>query len=534
MVESGGRDHPFYPSNLQDHLRRPYKNQLSQALSLNTQNPALPDATNLGELKRKSVRGGAVVLVAQATTVAIQLTSTVVLARLLMPDDYGVLAMVMAITGFAGLFRDLGLSAAAIQKPDLSRPQQSNLFWLNVAMGALLTAIVAACSPLVAWFYGSPELTLVTLALSASFLISSLGTQHGARLIREMQFARQAVSSISGALVSLAVSIFLASLGFSYWALVWGILSGGLTSTLALFVLSPFRPEPPSRGTGIREMLKFGANVTGFEFVNYFHRNLDNILIGRFWGAEALGLYSRAYQLLMFPIQNIRGPINTVAFPALSKLRPEPEAYRAYYRRVSSIVAFISMPLCGFLFVSSGPIIQLALGNQWLGVVPIFSVLAISGFIQPVASLRGLVMLSTARGSAYLNWGIFNAVAVSLAFVLGVPWGAIGVASSYAIVNYAILYPSLILAFKDTPLRTCDFFEPLLRPVVASLVAIAIGFAITHQISALTAVQTLGINILTFSVSYFATFVITPGGAREIQRHAELWRQFTTQRKVSA
>ncbi len=418
-----------------------------------------PPGVDLADLNRKSVRGGAVTMVSQAITIGIQLISTVVLARLLSPDDYGVMAMVMAVTGFAGLFRDLGLSSAAIQKKDLTHGQQSNLFWLNVAMGALLTVLVAAGSPLVAWFYGKPELTLVTIVLSASFIIGSLGTQHGARLVREMQFARQAAATIGGAIFGLIVSITLASQGFSYWALVWGSLVGGLTTTLLLFALSPFRPGALHKGSGIRDMLKFGANITAFDFVNYFQRNLDNILIGRVWGPGSLGLYSRAYSLLMLPITSIRGPINAVAFPAMSQLQNEPEAFRNYYLKTTSLIALLSMPMASFFFVASKPIIELVLGKQWLGVAPIFSYLALAAFIQPVSGFAGSLMLSLGQGRRYLSTGLFNATFISICFIIGVSWGPKGVAIAYAIGNYLLLGPWLFWAFRDSPVKLSMFFK---------------------------------------------------------------------------
>lgn len=482
------------------------------------------------DLKRKSVRGGAVTMVSQAITIGIQLTSTVVLARLLSPDDYGVMAMVMAVTGFAGLFRDLGLSAAAVQKKDLTHGQQCNLFWLNVAMGTLLTVLVAAASPLVAWFYGKPELASVTLALSASFLIASFGTQHGARLVREMQFIRQAVANFGGAILGLFVSITLAFHGFSYWALVWGNLAGATTITLLLFALSPFRPSIPNRGSGVHDMLKFGASVTAFDFVNYFHRNLDNILIGKFWGPISLGIYSRAYSLLLFPLNAIRGPINTVAYPALSRLESEPEAYRQYYHRVTQVVASASMPLCAFLYVESKPIISLALGNQWLGVAPVFSLLAVSGFIQPAASLRGLVMLSRGRSGAYLAWGTVNAVAVSIGFLLGIRWGNIGVAISYGIVNYLMLYPSLILAFKDSPLKIRDFFAPLTRPVFASIGAAIAVSGIDRRFDFTSQTMEFSISALVFGFLYLTILLMMPGGRNDLKFFRETVRTFRSSR----
>ena len=320
---------------------------------------------DLADLKRKSVRGGMVTMGAQGISIAIQLTSTVVLARLLSPEDYGVMAMVMAIIGFAGLFRDLGLSSAAIQKKDLTHAQQSNLFWLNVAMGALLTVVVAAASPLVVWFYGKPELLWVTVALSFSFLIGAFGTQHGALLVRKMQFARQAVANIAGAVLGLAISIVFALRGFSYWSLVWGTLFGGLAGTVLLIMLSPFSPGWFSRGSGVRDMLGFGANVTANSIVSYFYRNIDNIIIGKIWGPVELGVYSRAYSLLMLPVNAIKGPLEAVAFSSLCKLQDRPNEFRQYFRTLVRISALLSMPFCGMMLACSAPLIMIALGPQW-------------------------------------------------------------------------------------------------------------------------------------------------------------------------
>lgn len=448
----------------------------------------------------------------QGISIVIQLISTVVLARLLTPEDYGVIAMVMAVTAFAGLFRDLGLSAAAIQRRSLPHSLQSNLFWLNVAMGAFLTGIVAACAPLVARFYGRPELTAVTLALSVTFLVSSLGTQHSARLVREMQFGRKAVASIGGALVGLVISITLALHGYSYWALVLGNLAGTVVATVLLYVFAPFWPGLPTLGTGIRDMLKFGANITAFDFVNYFHRNLDNVLIGRFWGVEALGLYGRAYALLMFPVNAIRGPINAVAFPGMSRLQDHPEAFRNYYVKVTSVVALLTMPTTVFLYGHSERIIRLMLGEQWVGSAPIFSWLALAAFSQPVAGLSGSLLLSLGRGSRYLHCGLFNALVLSACFVIGISWGPIGVAMAYAIGNYVILYPWLKWALKDSPVQPKDVVRAAAYPAVASVVSLVgsrLIVSISHDGGGVIAV---GIAFFIYSLVFITALSVTRRG----------------------
>jgi PST family polysaccharide transporter len=495
---------------------------------------AAPSGVDMADLKRQSVRGGAVTMVTQGIRIAIQITSVMVLSRLLSPNDYGIMAMVIGVTGFAGLFRGLGLSSAAIQKKDLHQPLQSNLFWINVAMGTLLTVIVAVASPLVAWFYGKPELSAVTLALSFSFVLSSLGTQNGARLIREMRFARQAVAGITGAVIGLAVSITMAFHGFSYWSLVWGELASSLATTILLFALSPFRPGLPTRGTGIRDMLKFGANVTAFDFVNYFHRNLDNILIGRFWGPGPLGHYSRAYALLMLPINTIRGPITVVGFPALSRLQDRPAAFREYYRKMTAFVALVSMPFTAFLFIASKVIIALALGPKWEAITPVFAILATVGFVQPVITLWGVVVLSRGMGRRYLHLGIFNTVCSAIGFAAGLPWGPIGVAVGYAVVTYLSAYPILIWAFRGTPLKFGDFTAVTVRPFTASIVAAILCFYISSVISTIPPFVWLALLGSAFMASYLCTLLLLPGGKSDFAFIGNLIRPVVASSRFSS
>jgi PST family polysaccharide transporter len=274
----------------------------------------------------------------------------------------------------------------------------------------------------------------------------------------------------------------------------------------------------------MRDMVTFGAHVTAHGFVNYFARNLDNILVGRFLGAEALGYYSRAYQLLMLPYEAIRDPINSVAFPAMSRLQDNPSAFRQYYCKTTLLLAFASMPATAFLFVASEPLIDVVLGPGWSEVSRIFALLAIAAFVQPVASLRGNVLLSSGQGIRYLQLGIFEAVCVSIGFLVGIHWGTVGVAGSYAIVNYLILYPSLLLAFKDTPLRPVDFFGSVSIPFFASLAAASVCLLIAHvlHIQAIyPAMQVVFFGGL-FSTIYILAVSVSPAGRRILREFVTL------------
>ncbi|NKF21887.1 lipopolysaccharide biosynthesis protein [Solimonas marina] len=475
-------------------------------------------ADQVADIKRKSVRGGMVTLSGQAISLLANVASTLILSRLLSPTDFGVISMVLAFTAFANLFRDLGISAASIQRAGLTHGQMTNLFWLNVMAGLVLSLIVVAASPLVAWFYGRPELRAVTAVLSLTFLASSIGAQHSALLQREMRFSSKVTADVLGVVTTLIVSCVLALAGFGYWALAIGTIAGAMVTSAIYVVTSGFRPGLPRRDAEIRSIVGFGAHVTGFEIVNYFHRNFDNILIGRVWGADALGLYSRAYQLLMLPIANLRTPINAVAYPALSRLRADAVSYRRFFVKIASLLAFLSMPLTTYMAVNSDIVIRLALGEQWMGAAPIFQALALSAFIQPVASLRGLVLLSSGYSRRYFYWGIVNAACVVVGFAIGVRWGAIGVAYAYAIVNYTLLYFSLALLFRGTPVRVSDFFRSVAMPACTSLAAGAISYGSVALLSdtTATALKVL-VSALAFTASFFAIYAGIPEGRRELR-----------------
>ena len=483
---------------------------------------------DLAELKKQSVRAGVVTMASRLAGVLLTLASTAVLARLLTPQDFGVLAMLMSITAFVSVFKDFGLSSAAIQKGDrLTAPQASYLFWLNVAAGMGLTILLIALAPFVGWLVDEPALVPATTLMSRSFLLTSLGNQHAAALQSKLMFHRKAIADIAGAVASFATVMVLALEGYSFWSLVWGTVAGSAVTTLLLIALSPLQLTRPERGKSLGQLLHFGGHVTAFEFINYFHRNLDNILIGKVWGAEALGIYSRAYQLMMFPINNLRTPIGTVAFPAMSKLHGEPEKYRTYYLKVSFLLALSSMPLVAFLAVAADQVIGLLLGARWQGAVPIFQALALAAFIQPVASLRGLVILSSGRSRDYLLLGIVNTIVVCAAFVVGLRWGPFGIAIAYCLATYVLLYPTMMLSFRSTSIGMGDVWTSIRQPALTSLAAALVVFVLVRPSSTedVPIALALGIKAAGFGAVWLLSNALWPGGWRVLRDVRSLFRQ---------
>lgn len=430
----------------------------------------------MDNLKDRSVRGGAVTLCTQGVKFVLQMGSTMILARLLTPADFGLVAMVTAVTGFAAMFKDAGLSMATVQREHITHEQVSTLFWINVALSLLLVLATAAAAPMIAWIYGEPRLTGITLALAGTFLFGGLTVQHQALLRRQMQFSKLAatelVSMITGVVAGIAVAWHLRS----YWALVCIPAATGIANAIGVWVSSRWIPGRPRRGTGVMPMIRFGGNLTGFNAINYFARNADNMLIGWWWGAGALGLYDRAYSLLMLPIRQINSPIAAVAIPALSRLQSNPARYRgAYLKLLRSLTAFM-LPGIAFLIIAADWLILLILGSQWSQSATTFRLLGITALVQPVSNSCGWLFVTQNRSAEQLRWGMIAFPLTVIPFLLGIPYGIEGVAFAYAFSGLLIRTP-LFLYFvgRNGPVRTREIY----RAISTSLaVAIALGVAL--------------------------------------------------------
>ena len=423
------------------------------------------------DLAGKSVRGGMITMGSTGVMFAINMARTMLLARLLTPADFGIIGMVTVFISFVEMFKDAGLSMATIQKSEINKEQISTLAWINLIITGAFGLILFAGAPIISWFYEKPELSWITMALAFSFVLGGFTIQHRALLRRYLRFDSLALVTILSTVGGVAITVVLALWGWNYWALVVGSIAITAFEVLLTFFFCPWIPGKMVKGSGVGNMLKFGLHLTGSSFANYFSRNADNILIGKFIGANELGLYSKAYQIFMLPIQNIRNPINQVAIPALSSLQKDPDRYRNYFHKITDILATISFPVAIYLYFEAGFIVNLMLGNQWMGAVPVFKLLAVGGLIQAVASQRGLVMMTMGESKRYLNWSIFYAIMAVSSFAIGIPFGIEGVAGAYAIAEYLVFIPSLFYCYRNSPVNPITFVKKLLAPLLVGLIS---------------------------------------------------------------
>jgi len=477
------------------------------------------------DLKGRSVRGGAIMVFSQGCRFVLQTGSTVVLARLLTPADFGLIAMVAAVTNFAILFKDLGLSDATIQKGGINHGQISTLFWINSGLGLFISVIIVSLAPVVAWFYDDPRLTPVTMVLGSTFVFGGLAVQHQAMLRRHMRFFAIGLVDIVSMSVGVAAAITAALLGAGYWSLIIMHMAIAIATTVGIWIACPWLPGLPRRAVGVKKMLAFGSNLTAFSIVNYFARNADNILIGKFIGAAALGFYSKAYGLLMLPIRQLRSPLVSVGLPGLSRLQDDAERFKNYYLKMVQLLAFTCIPMALLLAVHSDRVIVLVLGQQWEAAASIFRILAFAAVIQPLVSTYGMIMISSGHAHRYFKLGVMTSTVYVISFVLGLPWGATGVALSYTVANYVLLIPILLYAFSGTSISVRDFFRVTLLPAVAAIFAAAASRAVLSLCSGFAAWLALLTALSAAGVFYVAVYSVMAGGRttlRDIIQYAQL------------
>jgi len=424
------------------------------------------------DLKGRSVRGGMLTLTSQGAQFVLQTVSTIVLARLLTPADFGLVAMVTAITNLGQAFADLGLSEATIQRPEISHEQVSTLFWINVAIGLGLTVLTSALAPVLAWFYREPRLIHITLLVSLTFLFGGLRVQHDALLRRQMRFSSLALRDITAYVIAVPVAILLARRGFGYWAIVALPLTLNFTQMSLSWIMVRWIPGLPRRDAKVRSLLAFGGNVAASYLVFNANRSADSILIGWHWGAGPLGLYSRAYNLLMLPVRQLGAPARSVAVPAFSRVQHDPERLARYYLRTANLIMWIIAPIFGFLFVAAVPVIVLTLGNRWLEAAPVFQILAIFALGQLLFESTLWLLVSRGQSKRMLKLLLVFSPIIIGGYAVGLPFGIKGVALSGSLVLLAAFPWILKFSFQGTSLTLQRLARAIVYPVSVCLAGV--------------------------------------------------------------
>lgn len=464
------------------------------------------------DLKERTIRGGAARLASQVASLALRTVALVVLARLLDPKDFGLVGMVTAFTGILTWFRDFGLSAAAVQRVDITDDQHSTLFWINVLFGALLMLVTVAAAPAIAAFYHQPGLLWVTVVLGTAFLFNAVGIQHSALLQRQMRFTAMAAISLASLMAGTAVAIAGAAIGYGYWALVASLVITPLVASIGFWLATGWVPGAPRRRAGIRSMMHFGGTLTLNGIVAYVGFNADKVMIGRFLGVDAVGIYGRGFQLINMPIDNLNAAVGEVAFSALSRVQNDPVRLRSYFLKGFSFVLGLTLPVTIACALFADDLVLVLLGPKWRAATEIVRLLAPTIAVMAVINPMGWLISSLGLVRRSLKIALVFSPLMILGCLMGLPYGVTGVAFAYSAVMVLWVVPHVAWCVHGTAISLRDVATTVFRPLASGVVAGGAGYA-AHLLCGdlLPPLLRLVVESGVLVVTFFAVLVFVAG-----------------------
>ena len=385
------------------------------------------------DIKNKTVRAMGWVLLSKVTTQALSFCFGIVLARLLVPDDFGLMVMVSVFIGFASLFADVGFGQALIQKQNAHEAHYSSIFWMNCIVAVFLAGTMYFSAHAIADFYHRPELIEITQVVSIVFIIGAISFIPRVKLTKKLEFKTVSLAELWAMMLSGVVAIFLAKNGYGYWSLLIHKILQQVIIAVILVGAVRWLPKPMMRVTAIRDLFNFSASVFGTRLLQFFSANTDKVMLGKYLGASELGIYDKAQSMMFFPLTTISHSVGSVMFPSLSLIQDDKERVRNIYLRSVCSIALVTFPMMAGMFVVADAFVYGVLGEQWEEIIPILKIFCIAGLFSSIAAVTGNIYLS--QGAAGLQFRV-NLVTQPLKIVcvlLGLYWGAQGVAVGFVV-----------------------------------------------------------------------------------------------------
>ncbi|MGE0665636.1 MAG: lipopolysaccharide biosynthesis protein [Sphingomonadales bacterium] len=435
---------------------------------------------DIGSLKRKSFRGGMGFAISQAGLILLQIASTMILARLLTPSDFGLAAMVAPLMVAIGVFSDLGLGQAVLQRRELTYAHLSNMFWVSLSFHLGLMVVFLALSPLVGLFYGRPELTMAAAVYCTLFITNGLGALQRAVQVRRLQFARVGVIKLCATACGLGMAIFIAAKWQTFWALIAIPITGSIVGTTLSWLFSGWRPGLPDRKTDVRDMIGFGGNVATARILSFISSNADTVMIGKAWGDVALGYYDRAYRLMVTPTNMITSPLANMAPTVFARLIDRPESYRRAVLGLMRLVLLGAIPVMTFAVMMAPLLVPLAYGDAWDEVVPIFRAFGVAALLRFQMVMLEWLFVAENRTREFRIWALVRTVLMLGSFAAGLPWGGLYVAWAYALAMLFLMLPYLAFSVtRRSHIRLADIGLTILLFLPGTLLAIGAMAAVS-------------------------------------------------------
>jgi O-antigen/teichoic acid export membrane protein len=497
---------------------------------VSTASPSVPGGGSPAPLGTVAARGAATSVTGAAARIALQVASLAVLSRLLTPADYGLVALVLAVVAVGEVFRDFGLSAAAVQAPSLTRAQRDTLFWLNAALGAALTLVTVLAAPAVALAFGRPELAAITRVLALTFLLNGCSAQYRAHLQRSFRFTWLAGADIAAQLVGVVLGIALALAGAGYWALVAQQLGQVGAALLLLVAVARWLPRRPVRGAGVRPLVRFGWQYVAGQLVGYVGKNVDSLVLGARFGPVPLGFYNRAFQALMGPLTQLRAPTTTVALPVLARLQDDEARYGAYLQRGQLALGYTFLPAIAVGAGAAEPLVSVLLGPGWLAVAPIFTALACAAVFDTLPYVAFWVYLSRGLTAHLLRYTVVATALRVACIAVGSAWGPVGVAVGIAVATGLSWPLSLWRLSRLTPLPLAGLVRGGLRILAMVALAAAAAHAASSALAPWHPLLRLAAATLAAVAAYAVAGLLVRSVRQDEQGVADLVRRVVTDR----
>ncbi|WP_445490477.1 lipopolysaccharide biosynthesis protein [Rhodopseudomonas sp. RCAM05734] len=426
------------------------------------------------DLMLKASRWAVLSVAAQLVKAVLLFGSQVVLARLLSPVDFGIVAMCVPVFSFLSIFNDLGLSQATVQRPGLTRNESNLIFWMNAGLGLTVAMAIAAVAPAAASFYGDSRVASVLVALSFVILVNSLSSQQIALLVRGIRPVPLLLIEILPVIGNVIASIATALHGFGYWSIVIGQATHAFMAGSIAWIASDFRPSWPRDLRKSIPILRFGAHLTGLSIGSFFAANLSPVLVGRLFGVIQVGLFDRAFKLVSMSYMQILAPISRIAETVLARLLDDDEQYRKAFMQIAEATLLVTLPGLLCIAIQSDAAVSLLYGPKWIDCSPIVSFFAFGSLMTPLGTVATWLMITQGRTARLLKYGLIGNVMSVLSLLVGISWGAVGVALSFAVFSIPIHGLTIWAATRDGPVSLARFTGMLL-PIVGAIVAAAVA-----------------------------------------------------------
>jgi PST family polysaccharide transporter len=490
------------------------------------------------DFRRLAIRGAAATVGVSGLSLMLQVVSTVVLARLLTPADFGVVTMVTTFSLLLASFGLNGFTEAVIQFEQLDHYTTSNLFWLNSGVGLVLAGSFAAGGSLLARFFANPQVARVAVGVSVGIFLSASSVIHLALLQRAVRFGSTSSNDVVGRLVNATVAILTASRGWGYWALVAGIVAQQLCLTAGAWWLCRWVPSLPRRTGKTGPMLRFAANVYGQFVLRYASRNIDNLLVGWRFHAVALGFYKKAYDLFTLSASQLVEPLHNVALATLSRLNQDPPRFKRYLASSIGIVALISMAASAGLTLIGKDVVRLMLGPQWSESVRIFQLFGPGIGAMLLGSIVSWIHLSIGKPERLLRWTFVELIVTVSSFLTALRWGPAGIAAAWSISYWILLIPGFWYAGRPIGFGVSELIKEIWRPALAALAAgLTTGWVLEGtQFWALpsspgAALSAIVVISSLFAALYVAAIIILHGGLAPLSQLAALLSELAPARR---